>query len=157
MRCPVLLPPSPAGRSAVAKLEPLLKVPTALRSGHSSATAPWCALGRVPQPSQKAPLLRGAWQGRWCPQVTGASAPHRGTVSLRKPHPVSRSARPVPYLSESCVGQRPLPAPGAVLDVAGGGQGEEAEEGEGQRRLCHGAGCPRPCQGKLLQLRLAPC
>lgn len=66
------------------------------------------------------------------------------------PHPTNP-----PYLPQGRVGQSPLASPGAVLDVAGGGEGEEAEEGEGQRRLGHGRGCLRRCQA--LRGRRLPC
>lgn len=43
-----------------------------------------------------------------------------------------------PHLSDPTLRQRPFPSPGAILDVAGGGEGEESQDAQGEQGLMHG-------------------
>lgn len=47
------------------------------------------------------------------------------------------SERWYPHLSYSSLRQRSLPSSGAVLDVAGGGQGEESQDAQGEHGARH--------------------
>ena len=42
------------------------------------------------------------------------------------------------HLSDASVRQRSLPPPGAVLDIAGGGEGEEPQDAQGEHGVRHG-------------------
>lgn len=108
---------------------------------HGCSCIPNSAITSGPSSWPRPPTQRAMGTNQQVP-TTPSGCQHPTAVG-HPPHPTEPLFTPVPpYLPQGCITQGPLATPGAVLDVAGGGQSQETEEGEGQRRLCH-AECAR--------------